>query len=129
MVQEVFLRAVTHGAGFRGESSPLTWLYRISTNLCLNRLRDKKQQLPIELFAQVLPERGAGPERMAQARQAAAALLDGLDARTQAAVVYRYLDGMTQDEIAEVTGWSRRTLGKKLRAFEERAAQLKEKAS
>jgi DNA-directed RNA polymerase specialized sigma24 family protein len=39
-------------------------------------------------------------------------------------VVYRYLDGMTQDEIAEVTGWSRKTLGKKLREFEERVKEM-----
>jgi len=120
MVQEVFLRAVTHGDSFRGEASPMTWLYRISTNLCLNRLRDRKQHLQLELFAQVLPALASSPEGAASARQAAQALLGDLDARTRAAVVYRYLDGMTQDEIAEVTGWSRKTLGKKLREFEER---------
>jgi RNA polymerase sigma-70 factor, ECF subfamily len=129
MVQEVFLRAVIHAEEFRGDSSPLTWLYRISTNLCLNRLRDRKQHLPLELFAAVLPERASTPEGRLAARQAARLLLAGLDERTQSAIVYRYLDGMTQDEIAGVTGWSRKTLGKKLRAFEERAAEWKEKAS
>src|SRR5262245_54544934 len=105
MVQEVFLRAVTHGDSFRGEASPMTWLYRITTNLCLNRLRDRKQHLPLELFAQVLPAEASTPEGTASARQAAEALLRDLDGRTRAVVVYRYLDGMTQDEIAEVTGW------------------------
>jgi len=121
MVQEVFLRAVVHAGEFRGEASPLTWLYRISTNLCLNRLRDRKQHLPIELFESALPERSQTPEARAVSRQAAVALLGDLDARTQAMIVYRYLDGMTQDEIAELTGWSRKTLGKKLRRFEEAA--------
>jgi RNA polymerase sigma factor (sigma-70 family) len=125
MVQEVFLRAVVHGNSFRGEASPLTWLYRISTNLCLNRLRDRKQHLPLELFAQVLPAQAATPEGAASARQAAQALLSGLDGRTRAVVVYRYLDGMTQEEIAQVTGWSRKTLGKKLREFEARVEEWK----
>jgi RNA polymerase sigma-70 factor (ECF subfamily) len=124
MVHEVFLRAVIHGGEFRGEASPMTWLYRITTNLCLNRLRDRKQHLPLELLAEVLPAAATSPEGTASARQKAHALLDGLDERTRAAVVYRYLDGMTQDEIAEVTGWSRKTLGKKLREFEQRAQLL-----
>jgi RNA polymerase sigma-70 factor (ECF subfamily) len=128
MVQEVFLRALAHAGEFRGEASPLTWLYRISTNLCLNRLRDRKQHLPIDTFAPVLLDAAVNPERAASARQAARALLGGLDARTQALVVYRYLDGMTQDEIAAVSGWSRKTLGKKLRDFELRAEALKEKS-
>lgn len=37
--QEVFLRAYTHADSFRGESSPRTWLYRITVNLCRDRLR------------------------------------------------------------------------------------------
>src|SRR4051812_48023586 len=77
MVQEVFLRAVSHGHQFRGDASPLTWLSRISPTLCLTRLRDRKQHLPLELFASVLPSLAATPERAASARQAALALLDG----------------------------------------------------
>ena len=33
--------------------------------------------------------------------------------------VLHYLDGYTQDEIAYQTGYSRRTVGKRLKAFEE----------
>src|SRR6185295_20215898 len=41
-VQETFAKVIKNWEQFRGESSPLTWMYRISTNLCLNRLRNKK---------------------------------------------------------------------------------------
>jgi RNA polymerase sigma-70 factor (ECF subfamily) len=125
MVQEVFLRATRSAREFRGESSPMTWLYRISTNLCLNRLRDRRATIPLELVAPLLPSPGVSPERAAGARDEARTLLADLDERTRAVVVYRYLDGMTQDEIAAVTGWSRRTLGKKLGAFEARAQALR----
>ena len=125
MVQEVFLRAVLHVNEFRRESSPFTWLYRITTNLCLNRLRDRRSHLPLELVASLLPSPDSGPEGQAAARQAARDLLDGLDERTRSVVVYRYLDGMSQDEIARVTGWSRRTIGKKLARFDERARALR----
>jgi RNA polymerase sigma-70 factor (ECF subfamily) len=125
MVQEVFLRAVRSAAAFRGEASPTTWLYRITTNLCLNRLRDRKAEVPIEIVAPALRAHGPSPEGETAARQAAEALLDGLDRRTREAVVYRYLDGMTQDEIARVTGWSRRTVGKRLGLVQARLERLR----
>jgi RNA polymerase sigma-70 factor (ECF subfamily) len=124
MVQEVFLRAVTHAGEFRREASPFTWLYRISTNLCLNRVRDRKDQQPIEALAEALVAHAASPERSVIDRQRAERILKGMDEDTLRIVVYRYLDGMTQEEIAEVTGWSRKTLGKKLAAFEGRAHVL-----
>ena len=36
-VQEVFERMIKHSAEFRGEANPMTWAYRITTNVCLNR--------------------------------------------------------------------------------------------
>jgi RNA polymerase sigma-70 factor (ECF subfamily) len=38
-VQEVFLRAWRGREHFQGQSSPRTWLYRITTNACLDTLR------------------------------------------------------------------------------------------
>lgn len=125
MVQEVFLRAVRSADAFRGDASPTTWLYRITTNLCLNRLRDRKAEVPIDVVAPLLPSRGPSPEGEAAAKEQAASLLAGLDLPTREAVVYHYLDGMTQDEIAKVTGWSRRTIGKRLSKLQERVDALK----
>jgi hypothetical protein len=42
MVQQVFLKAQNHLAGFRGQSSVYTWLYRIAVNECLFMLRKRK---------------------------------------------------------------------------------------
>ena len=41
-VQETFARVIVHWDQFRGESSALTWMYRISTNWSLNQLRNRK---------------------------------------------------------------------------------------
>jgi RNA polymerase sigma-70 factor (ECF subfamily) len=129
MTQEVFLRAVEKAQEFRGDAAPFTWLYRITTNLCLNRLRDRKQSLPIEVVEPVLRATGASPEHLLATKQSIHKLLSGLDARMQAMIVYHYLDGMSQEEIASVVGWSRRTLGKKLAAFEQRVHALMEKGT
>ena len=41
-MQEVFVRVIAAMGEFRGQSQPSTWLYRITTNLCLNRIRDSR---------------------------------------------------------------------------------------
>jgi len=38
-VHDVFLKLLENPATFRGDSSPATWLYRVATRLCLDRLR------------------------------------------------------------------------------------------
>jgi RNA polymerase sigma-70 factor (ECF subfamily) len=50
LVQETFLRAWRHLAGFEGRSSVRSWLYRIATNACLNALDQRARRvLPHEL--------------------------------------------------------------------------------
>jgi RNA polymerase sigma-70 factor (ECF subfamily) len=44
LTQETFLKAWEKIRGFRGESSMVTWLYRIATNVCLDFLRGKKNR-------------------------------------------------------------------------------------
>lgn len=43
-LQEIFLTVLSKGHTFRGESATMTWLYSITTNLCLNRLRNTKRR-------------------------------------------------------------------------------------
>ena len=44
VAQEVFIRAYRSLDSFRGASSFSTWLYRIATNLCIDRTRTKKRR-------------------------------------------------------------------------------------
>lgn len=51
-VQETFIRAWRGYAGFRGQSSFRTWLYRIATNTCLTALEGRaRRPLPVGLGA------------------------------------------------------------------------------
>jgi RNA polymerase sigma-70 factor (ECF subfamily) len=45
LLQEVFLQAHRKLGTFKGESSLGTWLYRLATNLCLDRLRSKQGRM------------------------------------------------------------------------------------
>ena len=45
LVQEVFLQAHRKLAGFRGESTLGTWLYRLTMNHCLDHLRGRQAKM------------------------------------------------------------------------------------
>ena len=55
------------------------------------------------------------------AKEAANRLLSELSEADVEITVYAFLDRMTQEEIAEVTGLSRKTVGKRLRRITEAA--------
>ena len=49
-VQETMLRAFRARAGFEGRSSARTWLYRISTRVCLDMLGERmRRERPVDL--------------------------------------------------------------------------------
>ncbi len=121
-LQDVFIRAMKAAADFRGESSPMTWLYRISTNHCLNvirsnrRLRERLQKKA----AEPVPLVSTGAERM-EAAALVRELLPGFDSRTQHMAVFYFVDGMNQEEIAAQMDVSVPTVRKYLKRFIEKA--------
>jgi RNA polymerase sigma-70 factor (ECF subfamily) len=119
--QEVFVRALKHAGSLEADRECLPWLYRVATNYCLNWIRDRK---PIDDRAPEELPRGGSDERRLDARRRVISLLEKFDEKTRQVAVYSLLDGMTQEEIAEVMGLSRRTVGKKLSHFSESAKEL-----
>lgn len=114
VTQETFVRCFDHRHGLRPGRELLSWLYRVATNLCLNALRDARVRRAFE--QEQPPQEGAAAEEPHMAALARA-LLCGLDERTQAIVVYVYLDGMTQAEAAAVAGVTDRTVRNCLSRF------------
>ena len=117
-MQDVFARAIIHEREFRGESSPLTWLLKISTHHCLNLLRTDaaKWRGQHASDAQHRGEGHGGPHVLEE-RDLVRRALGGFDLETQAAVVHYWVDEMTLEEIAALLGRSVPTIRKRLQAF------------
>lgn len=121
-LQEVFLKLHRYRDSFRGESSPSTFLFKITTTTCLNRIRTKKRH-PEDLV-EVLPEpagdRGGSGESVLD-QLAVRELLDRLltdeGDRTRECLVYHYVDGMTHDEAGEMIGISGAAVRKRITTF------------
>ncbi len=123
--QEIFLRALRHYKKLDlSDRECLPWLYRVTTNYCLNIWRSRESRgAEFSFDEQVDLSHSACAETRMIAIQRIAALLAPFDERTRAIALYTHVDGMTQEEIAQVMGVSRRTVGTKLRAFCRRAAK------
>jgi len=121
IAHEVFLRALEHGDAFRGESSPSSWLYRVTTHLGLNRLRDARRR------ADLLERNGAtvwdanDSGQRPEARAFLGQLWQTLDEELAMIGLLHYVDGMTTAEIGRVLGVSDRTIANRLRVLTEAA--------
>ena len=117
-VQEVFVRVINAAADFRRQSQPSTWLYRIATNLCLNRVRDtrrRREQLArLGLETNHLP---SPPAPAPDARPTLQRVLALVSSELAEIATYYYVDEMDQAEIAALVGVSRRTIGNRLERF------------
>jgi len=112
VVQSLFVDL--HARGRSDRATDLPYLYRAVTNRCLNVIRDSRRRAELleregtfALSTPSLAERALSLDLLAK-------LGDKLDDKSMEVLVCRFFDDMTQDEIAEHLGTSRRTIGKRL---------------
>lgn len=129
--QEVFVAALRALDSFRGEASLKTWLFRITVNVCRNRLgrsqrRGRLQQILQSLFTQ----EQAQPEKEAVQHESDSVLwraIQALDDKHRLPVILRYYHDLPVAEIAETLGVPVGTVHSRLNhAREKLRTQLKE---
>ena len=118
MVQEVFMKAIRAFPSFRGESSLTTWLYQVTTNHCLNAIRDGARRR--RALERRMPAHEPTTES-AEDRVGVDELLQQLPRELAEVAIYYYVDQMNQDEIAALLGISERTVRNRLRDFRDKA--------
>ncbi len=115
-VQDVFEAALSGLGRFRLQAAPLTWLYAIATRHCLKQLRQRQSH---QLKAVLLVEADVHRPDL-EGRADLERALRELSLPELELVTHAFRDGLTQDEISEVTRQSRKTVGKKLQALSAR---------
>jgi len=108
LAQETFVRAWTALPNFKGQSQFRTWLYRIVTNLCYNRLPNLRRSLN-DLGDDVMeniPETDSGFDNPAhefesnETRNHLHQAIDQLDENYRLLLTMRYQNELSYDEIA-----------------------------
>lgn len=134
LAQEVFMTVHRAIASYRGEGRFYTWLYRIASNTCKNRIkylrgRHFHRSVPVDETpeAQVpageagpgvpLQSRVHGPEAMTEGNRLEAAVqreLAALDPEHRLLIVLRDVQGLSYQEILRITGLQEGTLKSRL---------------
>ena len=122
-LQEIFLRASGSKLPVESLEAPLAWLYRITDNHCLDLLERRRRSSAADLRTHLPATTAAGPGNLERVHVVAQVLAACPERVRRAAVLY-YVDEMTQDEVAEALGVSRKTVKEKLARFKEIARGL-----
>jgi len=122
--QEAFVRVIARGVVLPREEEALRYLYRVSTNVCLNLLREHNVHTrAAPTLAANTPHVNSAESGLAD-REFVNAVLDRCGEGGAKVAVMHYLDGMSQVEIADVLGITRRTVFNRLRKLSRIAGEL-----
>lgn len=108
-VQDALLKLWGMAEELRRPVAPLARV--LVRNLCVDRLRRRRQTVPLELTAmQAVPQEGVDGDAFAHVMK----VIDTLPAAQQVVLRLRHIDGMPMEDIAQLTGASEAAVRKQL---------------
>jgi RNA polymerase sigma-70 factor (ECF subfamily) len=116
--QQVFLKLITSMGQFRGEAEFSTWLYRLVVNVCLDAARRKKSDAVASDRSQL--EMVPGPDSQeddyarAQMASSVRGAVSALPPKFRIAVLLRYFEDLSYEEMAEALHCSMGTVASRL---------------
>jgi RNA polymerase sigma-70 factor (ECF subfamily) len=125
--QEVFIRLMRYGGKLVSDEVPLSWLYRTAERCCFDRMRKGCREVAVapEILSDIVGV--AGPEASIETVEIVLRYLHTLSDKLKQIAMLHYIDGLSQDQIAAEVGWSRRTVGKKMKQLKKHAEILKKR--
>ncbi|MEU8759698.1 sigma-70 family RNA polymerase sigma factor [Streptomyces sp. NPDC048659] len=110
VVQDALVSAWRRLPDFRGDATFLTWMFKIVTNGCLNRLRARRPTMELDSVPEPpAPAHEGSPARAAESSAALAdltAALAELSPEQRACWILRELHLLSYEEVAEAVGIS-----------------------
>jgi RNA polymerase sigma-70 factor (ECF subfamily) len=119
LAQEVFLRVWQSAKTYEPKAKFTTWIYQITTNLCLNEIKSARRRRWFQFLRfgenqentieEILIDPSPSPEGLLLSREQSCRITDALqslpDNQRMALVLKRY-DGFSYQEIAQIIGCS-----------------------
>lgn len=114
VVQETFLRVYMNLHKYDEKLKFSTWIFRIGTNLCIDRLRKRKQTYSLDAdvtdgegndYYSLLPGHEDTPEKqviVSETQQQIKDAIESLPEKYKTIVILRYLQDLSLQEISEV---------------------------
>ena len=123
IVQDVFLQLVRKGGGFEGRAAVASWIYRVTTNVALNKRRGKRREVETSLD-DCLPSYEADGHRTGaraflvadwsarpddellsgETRRVLEEAIDRLPEHYRAVLVLRDVEELSNEEVAAIVG-------------------------
>ncbi len=126
--QEVFVRVLRRmEAGGVVDDKPVSYLWKVATHVCLNRLRTKRRrpEHPVELIDELAAiDDGVGETGI---RRALDRVFGKEPQSTRTMAVLHFVDGLTLEETATEMGMSVSGVRKRLRVLKEKIQGLPER--
>jgi RNA polymerase sigma-70 factor (ECF subfamily) len=122
--QDVFLKLAESYTTLRDADKLTAWIFRVTTNLCIDRLRTRKNHDSSMLDS--LSAKG-DTQKVSEDHEVILKLMSFLSADDQKLMILRYIDELTLEEMEEVIGQTRKTISKKLEKIKKRSAKLMKK--
>lgn len=116
VTQDVFLRAMNARTELSRLQSPLSWLHRVATNLCLNRLRDSARRKRILNAFPPVPSAPSNDVPLDTNLTVRALLREVPDELRDIAILY-FVDRLSQDQISLMLRIPRRIVSSRLEQF------------
>ena len=101
MAQEAFLKAYRLLHGFRGDCSFSTWLYRVTSSVCLTELNRRKRRGEVELTPSHEDESSTEPDESSDMPELIRRCVTKLPERYATIVSLYYLQEVPYEDIAE----------------------------
>lgn len=127
---EVFLRVYQAAKSYEAKAKFTTWLYKITTNLCLNQMRKKAKLRTISLsepistggekeeeFIEKIPDTALSPQQILEKKERNERIreaIDSLPAKQRMATILQIYEGLSYKEISEILGCSVKSVERRL---------------
>lgn len=115
LAQEVFIKAYKSIRNFKGDSSFSTWIYKVTTNVCLDEIRKRKNKKVISLDEEIeykdgevkrqIKDERPSPEKILENKQVRKAVEDSINELAddfKTVIVLRDVQGFSYEEISKM---------------------------